>query len=101
QFQNGQRGKGLVLAGVELASLATTITTYALLKSWARADYTCAEGMYETCHTVRFVNWVALGAFITAYGVGVLDAMGNYSDLPDEASGPRVALTPNGLALTF
>jgi hypothetical protein len=103
QFQNGQRGKGLVLAGVQLASLATTVTTYALLSHWRRPDLTCDGTVgYDTCHTVRFVNWIALGAFITAYGVGVLDALGNYSDLPDEApSGTRVALTPNGLSLTF
>jgi hypothetical protein len=102
QFQNGQRGKGLVLAGLELASLATTVTTYALLGHWQQADLTCDKSVgYDTCNTVRIVNWVALGAFITAYGVGVLDALGNYSDLPDETSGPRVALTPNGLSVSF
>ena len=102
QFQNGQRGKGLVLAGLELASLATTVTTYALLSHWQQSDLTCDKSVgYDTCHTIRTVNWVALGAFITAYGVGVLDALGNYSDLPDEGSGPRVALTPSGLSVTF
>jgi hypothetical protein len=102
QFQNGQRGKGLVLAGVEMASLATTVTTYALLKRWQNPDYTCKVA-HDTCTNVRLVNWVALGAFIAAFGVGVLDALGNYSELPDDApaSGPRVALTPSGLALTF
>jgi len=104
QFQNGQRGKGLVLAGVELATLATTVTTYVLLNRWQKPDLTCPSVGYDTCRTVRVVNWVALGAFIAACGVGVLDALGNYSDLPDDtpsSAGPRAALTPSGLSLTF
>jgi hypothetical protein len=101
QFQNGDRGKGLVLAGVELASLATALTSFALLTRWQHADLTADD--YSRSTTMKAVHYASWAAFFVAYGIGVLDAIGNYSNVPDEAppTGPRVALTPSGLALTF
>ena len=102
QFQNGDRGKGLVLAGLEIASLATALTSYALLTHWQKADYTFGNHQSDA-YPMRAVHYVSWAAFFVTYGIGVLDAIGNYSNVPDEAppTAPRVALTPSGLALTF
>lgn len=45
QFQNGQRTKGLVLAGASTALFATSVTTYLLLHNWCGGSGdTCDSG---------------------------------------------------------
>ncbi len=103
QLQNGHLARGLLIGGVELASLATAITSFALLTHWEQAHHVFADP--AQAQTMKVVNFVSIGVFGVAYFLGVIDGIGHYSDLPDEAAPPgrggRLALTPSGVALTF
>jgi hypothetical protein len=102
QFQNGHTARGLIIGGVEVASLAMTITSYALLSSWEQPHHQFTG--HPEAQTMKVVNFVSIGVLAATYFYGVLDGIGHYNDLPDEGEGPargRVSLSPSGLSLTF
>jgi hypothetical protein len=96
QFQNGHTARGLIIGGVELASLATAITSYALLSSWEQPHHEFTG--HPEASTMKVVNFVSLGVLAATYFYGVLDGIGHYNDLPDES---HVSLSPGGLTLRF
>ena len=78
QFQNGQRTKGWVIAGIGLGLLAADVGTYALLRSWCSSgDHTCDDGGAHTsaARTLRTVNLLAGSALIGLYLYGVVDGI--------------------------
>lgn len=102
QFQNGHTARGLIIGGVEVASLAMTITSYALLSSWEQPHHEFTG--HPEAQTMKVVNFVSIGVLAATYFYGVLDGIGHYNDLPDEGESPtrgRVSLSPSGLSLTF
>ena len=100
QFQNGHTARGLIIGGVEVASLATAITSYALLTSWEQPHHEFTG--HPEAQTMKVVNFVSIGVLAATYFFGVLDGIGHYNDLPDEQDGAnRVSLAPSGLSLHF
>ncbi|MCE9574251.1 MAG: hypothetical protein K8W52_13975 [Deltaproteobacteria bacterium] len=76
QFQNGQRTKGWVIAGVGAGLLAVDVASYAMLRSWcSSANLTCDDGGSHTsaARTLRAVNLIAGGALVALYVFGVGD----------------------------
>ena len=96
QFQNGHTARGLLIGGIEVASLATSITSYALLTSWEQPHHEFKG--HPDASTMKVVNFVSIGVLAATYFYGVLDGIGHYNELPDEA---RVSLSPGGLTLHF
>jgi len=96
QFQNGHTARGLLVGGIELASLATAITSYALLKSWEQPHHEFVG--HPNAGTLKVVNFVSIGVLAASYFYGVLDGIGHYNDLPDES---RVSFAPNGVTVRF
>lgn len=102
QFQNGHRGRAFTIAGVELISLATAITTLVLLNSWVRADKTFPDP--DAAETTKTVNYISVGVFAATAAYGVIDGIAHYADQPDDApptNTARLSITPGGLALNF
>jgi hypothetical protein len=102
QFQNGQKTKGWILAGVELTSAASAATSWLLVKSWKHADTT-----YDHDNLVRgftWVNWVSGGLLVATYIYGVIDGLVNYYRTPDETTGSlswKFSPQDGALRLTF
>ncbi|HEY4187179.1 MAG TPA: hypothetical protein VGP07_19035 [Polyangia bacterium] len=102
QFQNGHLARGLLIGGLEVATLATAITSYALLSRWEQPHHVFPN--YSEARTMQIVNIASVALFGAVYFFGVLDGIGHYRDLPDDGAADRpgrLALTPSGLALTF
>jgi len=103
QFQNGHTARGLLIGGVEVASLAMTITSYALLSSWEQPHHEFTG--HPEAQTMKVVNFVSIGVLAATYFYGVLDGIGHYNDLPDDtrvaSKGTSLSFSPTGLSLTF
>lgn len=103
QFQNGHTARGLLIGGVEVASLAMTITSYALLSSWEQPHHEFTG--HPEAQTMKVVNFVSIGVLAATYFYGVLDGIGHYNDLPDDtrvaSKGTGLSFSPTGLSLTF
>ena len=103
QFQNGHTARGLLIGGVEVASLAMTITSYALLSSWEQPHHEFTG--HPEAQTIKVVNFVSIGVLAATYFYGVLDGIGHYNDLPDDtrvaSKGTGLSFSPTGLSLTF
>jgi hypothetical protein len=83
QFQNGDRVRGWVLAGAEVALLAANVTTYVLLRSSCAGDLTCG-GDPSTNRTLQTIN-VASGIVLAAtWAVGVVDGFIGYKREQDQ-----------------
>ena len=86
QFQNRQRTKGWILAGLGSALLATNVTTYVLLRRWCDTpDDTCeVEGQSRraTASTLLDVNKLTGVAAIAVYAYGVIDGFRHYRRRP-------------------
>ena len=96
QLQNGHTARGLIIGGVEVASLAAAITSYALLSSWEQPHHEFTG--HPDAQTVKVVNFVSIGVLAATYFFGVLDGIGHYNDHPDDN---QVSLGPGGLTLRF
>jgi len=96
QFQNGHTARGLIVGGVEVASIATAITSYALLSSWEQPHHEFTG--HPEAQTMKVVNFVSIGVLAATYFYGVLDGIGHYNDLPDDT---QVSVGPGGLTLRF
>ena len=86
QFQNRQRTKGWILAGLGGAALATNITSYLVLRRWCDTpDDTCevdGQSRRATAGTLLDVNRLAGLAAIGVYVYGVIDGFRHYQRRP-------------------
>jgi len=96
QFQNGHTARGLIVGGVEVASIATAITSYALLSSWEQPHHEFTG--HPEAQTMKVVNFVSIGVLAATYFYGVLDGIGHYNALPDDT---QVSVGPGGLTIRF
>jgi hypothetical protein len=102
QFQNGHRGRAFTIGGLELVSLATAVTTNALLVHWEKPGHTFDD--YEQARAVKIVNYVSVATLIATAVFGVVDGIAHYGDLPDDApvaATTRLSISPTGFALDF
>lgn len=72
QFQNRERGKGLVIGGLWISLLAANVTSWLVLKSWCEDDGTC-PGHQDSADTLRTFNLVTGPAAALVYVYGVVD----------------------------
>jgi hypothetical protein len=72
QMQNRQWKKAIVFGAIELALLATSITTGVLLNHYEQTNHSFAghEGAFEP---LRDVNWISFGALLTVTAGGIVD----------------------------
>jgi hypothetical protein len=100
QFKNGDRGRGFVILGLEVASLATALTTRLVLGNWRR-DHDEFPGHADAARTLRTLNQVSVGVLAAAWLVGVADAFLRSDREPDSLE-PTVTLHlfPGGAALS-
>jgi hypothetical protein len=84
QFQNGERRKGWVIAGMLTGLVAGNVTTYVLLRSWCSRvmgqtgpSVTC-EVSDQTALQVRALNIVSGVGAIATYVYGVYDGVRGY-----------------------
>lgn len=111
QFNNGDRVKGWVLLIGEAATLATAVTTYAVVESWRRPDNTVCPGSCpgrtDTANTLRTTFIASSTAFLVLYAYGVIDGLAGRNKVRSEeellrAAPPiSVSLLPNGAALNL
>jgi hypothetical protein len=73
QLQNRQWKKAIIFGSIELALLATSITTGVLLGNYEQTDhsFTGHTGAFEP---LRDVNWISFGALLTVTAAGIVDA---------------------------
>lgn len=108
QIQNSQTTRAITIGGIEVASLATAIASFALLKNWQGA-YNTFPGRQHEAEFVRQVNWISVGVLGAAFVYGIIDGIAHYGDPQDDASnnntaaaaGERVSLSPSGLVIAF
>ena len=108
QFQNETPTRGWLIAGAEVLTLGSAVTTAFLWDSWVRdSDGTCSPDPNKParCRAVRLANFVSLGAFAATWAIGVADALMNYEDGADGETPPEPRLSlivlPNAAALTL
>jgi hypothetical protein len=82
QFKNGDRARGFVILGLEVASFATALTTRLVLDSWQQPFHTF-PGHESSAATLRTVNQVAVGVLAATWLVGVADAFLRSDHEPD------------------
>jgi len=104
QFQNGHAGRAYTLAGLELVSLGTALTTLALLKSWEKPGHQFSDP--EQARAIKIVNWISIGVLASTVAFGIIDGIFHYPDLPDDAPPPppptpRLSVGLGGAALQF
>ena len=105
QIQNGHLTRAITLGGIELVSLGTNITTYALLKHW-QGPYNTFPGRGDQARFTRFMNWTSLGVLGAAFLFGVIDGIAHYADPRDDSPAPstvagRASFFPGGVLIDF
>jgi hypothetical protein len=99
QFANGERAMGLAIGTLELASLGTAVTTWALFRNWQKPGATF-PGHEDDAHTLKTVNTVAWATFIATYLFGVAEAaLYRPSKAPPDEAG--FAFAPSGVSWRF
>ena len=86
QFQNGERTKGWILAGLGGGLLAANVATYVIVRRWCdEDDGTCevdGRSRRETADGLLTINHVAGAAAIAVYAYGVIDGFRQYRRRP-------------------
>jgi len=101
QFQNGDRGRGIIFGALEVISLGLAIGSYAQLRSWMNPDDTFGVNgsRNDDARALKIVNNVSVGVFAATVIVGIVDGLVNFSAHDDE---PTLAwIGPGGLTLRF
>jgi hypothetical protein len=98
QFQNGDRGRGVIFGALEVISLGLAIGTYAQLKHWQHTADDTFPGHPEA-HTLKIVNNISVGVFAATVIVGIVDGLVGFSAHDDEP--PLAWIGPGGLTLRF
>jgi hypothetical protein len=100
QFKNGDRARGFVILGLEVASFATALTTRLVLTSW-RQPSDLFPGHETTAMTLRTVNHVAVGVLAATWLIGVADAFVRSDHEPDSPESLSLQLLPLGPQAPF
>lgn len=74
QFHNGQRAKGFVLLGIQLAGLVGSVATYQYRDNLQDPDYGWYEGNRDDLDTYTTAYRLEFGVFLAAYLYSVIDA---------------------------
>jgi len=106
QFQNGDSVKGWIVGSVELASLATMVSSRLINYSWHNSDNTYGPGGSHdsAARELRVAEWASAGVLAAAYIYGVVDGIVRYYQSPDDSSSALTLLvfpSGGGLRLTF
>ncbi|HVV83858.1 MAG TPA: hypothetical protein VHE35_12370 [Kofleriaceae bacterium] len=95
QFQNHERTKGWILAGLGGAALAANVTTYVIVSRWCdERDGTCevdGRSRRPTAEKLLSINRVAGVAAIALYAYGVIDGFRHYRRRPAVVVAPFAA----------
>jgi hypothetical protein len=97
QFQNGDVARGIIIAGLEAASLGAAVTTKLVLSSRRHPDGTFDDD--PAARRLKIWNHVSVAALAVSYAAGVIDAMLRFDRDPDEQRTVEVAVLPGGAAL--
>jgi hypothetical protein len=73
QLQNRQWKKAIIFGSIELALLATSITTGVLLEDYEQTNHSF-QGHTGAFEPLRDVNWISFGALLTVTAAGIVDA---------------------------
>ncbi|MBT8496558.1 MAG: hypothetical protein KJO07_26155, partial [Deltaproteobacteria bacterium] len=93
QFQNGQRTKGWIIAGLGIGFLAANITSFAILRSWCNDEDGTCPGRRDAAEKLRVVNLASGAGFVATYIYGVVDGFVVMRRL-DQAERLRVGVLP-------
>ena len=99
QFQNGDRGRGVIFGALEVISLGLAIGTYAQLKHWQNTADDTFGTHTDDARVLKVVNYAAVGVFAATVMVGIVDGLVNFSAHDDEP--PLAWIGPGGLTLRF
>jgi len=102
QFQNGDRGAGYALAGIQLAAGLTSLGSYLVVEGLKNDNGRYAREDLRTARTFDTVKWVSGGIFYAAWIYGILDAWRHFEpevvvDAP--AISPEVMPLEDGASL--
>jgi hypothetical protein len=103
QFQNNHAGRGITIAGLEVISLGTAITTLALLKHWEKPGH-LFPGHTDDARALKTVNYLSVGVLAATILFGVIDGIAHYSDPADDPPAPattRLWIAPDRFSLDF
>jgi hypothetical protein len=98
QFKNGDTGRGVLFLSLEAASLATALTTLAVLEKWRLPNNQSKNP--DTAKTLRTVNHVSVGVLAASYAAGVIDALLRSDREPEDQEKVSLFLFPGGAGLT-
>lgn len=107
QFKNGDRGRGFVILGLGVASLAGAVATAVVLDSRCGEDRVCRDGGGElasdSSRTLRTFNHVSVAVLAATYVAGVIDALLRSGREPEERASISFVLLPGygGLRARF
>lgn len=77
QFQNGHKYKAYMLLGLEVFFIATSVTSYALLKYYQKDDYTFSNK--DLAYDTKIVNNISFYMFGAIYLYATIDAIVYYN----------------------
>ncbi len=97
QFQNGDLARGIIIAGLEAASLGVALTTNLVLSARRHPDGTFNDD--PAARRLKTWNHISVAALAVSYAAGVIDAMLRFDRDPDEQRSVEVAVLPGGAAL--
>ena len=95
QFQNRERTKAWVLAGVGGTLLISNLGSYVLLRSWCDGDDGTCEGHTRSARFLRDLNLGTGIALVGLYAYGVYDGLRHYESTPSFTVAP-VAFSDGG-----
>lgn len=95
QFQNRERTKAWVLAGVGGTLLISNLGSYALLRAWCNGDDDTCEGHTRSARFLRDLNLGTGIALVGLYAYGVYDGLRHYERAPAITVAP-VAFSDGG-----
>jgi len=106
QFQNGDSVKGWLVGSVEVAALATMVSSRLINYSWHNPDNTYGPGGSHdsAARALRVAEWASAGVLAAAYIYGVVDGIVRYYHPTDDSSSALTLLVfpgGGGLRLTF
>jgi hypothetical protein len=101
QLENGDRGRAVFFASLEVASFATALTSRLLLAHWHQ-DHDEFPGHQSAAQTLKAVNYVSVGLLAATYLAGVTDAFVRSDHDPDEPEAAALSfhLLPLGAAVS-
>ncbi|MEM9491075.1 MAG: hypothetical protein AAGC55_18140, partial [Myxococcota bacterium] len=92
QFQNGQRGKGWILAGAETTLFAVNVSTLLILRSWCnsssgRCVASDGSSRADSARTLRALNVASGSLLIGLVAYGIYDGIKNYGQADRDRPG--------------